>query len=357
MGVVVAMALAKCDSFWGEANIFSEGPALRDVEGALFVPRVQMLFDDDLNYGIYDANGYRIVEAAYRRGPGPTYVGSSERSIYNPADFPWAPDENYIYGGIAYFHYGHFLLATFSRYWVDPADTPDAKWIYHFDAPSTHWTGVPFVQQINEAAGIPSSDVVWLQEPVRLPRLRIPAPAFEETLQAFAKYRTLGLRVGGNLVGQETASQSGRPVYITKQLLGNGVRKFVNEEIIADLFDQAGFEIVCPEALSLKQQIELFEQRPLIVGMLGSALHTSIFARRVCPILALNNSSDVQSNFTLIDGLVNADTTYVYPTDGVLGGDDSSTFLAKFLLRDTRETAAELLDLARRKLDGEILFA
>lgn len=64
-------------------------------------------------------------------------------------------------------------------------------------------------------------------------------------------------------------------------------RNLIDEEAIEQVFVRRGFEVVCPETLSLTQQIELFSEAAAIAGPSGAAFANMVFAPAGCRILVL----------------------------------------------------------------------
>lgn len=73
---------------------------------------------------------------------------------------------------------------------------------------------------------------------------------------------------------------------------------------------QRGFQIVCPEELSLDQQIELFAGAGIVVGEYGSALHNTLFSPSRTIVGSVRYPNSVQ---TRIAGLMGQDVVYLIP--------------------------------------------
>ncbi|MEN3167897.1 glycosyltransferase family 61 protein [Gluconobacter sp. OJB] len=67
-----------------------------------------------------------------------------------------------------------------------------------------------------------------------------------------------------------TAKPVGRRIYIERGASAN--RHVPNESELADSLEKLGFERVCPETLSLTEQIRLFSEAGMVMGMLGAGM-------------------------------------------------------------------------------------
>ncbi|HTD06785.1 glycosyltransferase family 61 protein, partial [Undibacterium sp.] len=64
-------------------------------------------------------------------------------------------------------------------------------------------------------------------------------------------------------------------------------RRFINQDVVEQVFSARGFQIVAPEELSVKQQIQLFSRAKVIAAPTGAAVANLVFAPRGCQILIL----------------------------------------------------------------------
>jgi capsular polysaccharide biosynthesis protein len=89
-------------------------------------------------------------------------------------------------------------------------------------------------------------------------------------------------------VPQEEAAE--RRIFVSRRNLASA-RQLRNRAAIETCAADAGYEIVCPETLSIQQQIRLFRSATRIFGEYGSGLHGSIFARPGSLVCALRGTS------------------------------------------------------------------
>lgn len=76
------------------------------------------------------------------------------------------------------------------------------------------------------------------------------------------------------------ASRSQKKIFISRlnySRHGLSSRVLLNEEELVDVLRREGFQIIFPETLSIKEQIELFSSAKLVIGPSGSALFNAVF--------------------------------------------------------------------------------
>jgi hypothetical protein len=343
------MPLINCESFGTIAQI-SDTPEVFTQRDALFMPKEPtIIYDLDHNWGVYDLSGRLVEAAAYRRGPGPTYVGQSLTLDRGQIKAATAPEQTYIYCGPEHAHFGHFLLSTLPRFWQMRAGRLlPAKILCHLDVDAEVWLSVPFVRQIFSALGLTASDFVRFTEPTIIPELIIPAPSFEEASFGSVAFRSLCTDIYKSLHHLKRSSTS-KPAYLSKENLTQGVRRIVNEDIVTNFLAMEGVDIFLPEQLSVSEQLQLFQDRRVIAGSVGSALHSSIFAPSVPAIIGLSASHIISASFPIIDMLTGADATYVYPDSGVTELNADSSFMSLYRLDQPLEVAANLMRIIEQK--------
>lgn len=80
------------------------------------------------------------------------------------------------------------------------------------------------------------------------------------------------------LAGARVSAQGGRKLYIRRRV--GGWRSAVNDEELSNLLAGRGFEVVRPEGMSLADQVRMFAQADVIIGMHGAGLANILFAPR-----------------------------------------------------------------------------
>jgi capsular polysaccharide biosynthesis protein len=87
------------------------------------------------------------------------------------------------------------------------------------------------------------------------------------------------------LVHDRRDSPRFRKLYVSRK--GTARRRVENEEAFYELLAREGYELVQPELLSVRQQIDLFAEATHVVGPSGAALTNIIYAAPGCAVLVL----------------------------------------------------------------------
>lgn len=234
--------------------------------------------------GLFDRDGQKLAAADLVRDGRTVNTGSPQ------------PERERVEGTGLYLGwmlpiYGHALLEGLARVW-GPKDCDFA--VYH--APRSQ--RVPaFLQTHLDRLGTPS--VVIPAEPTRFERLVVPWPAIELRRRAYTGFLDTFPRA------QPTDP---RPVYVSRSRLAVDARAVAGEDVLERALAAAGWRIVHPETLSTAQQIEVFSQHTTYAGMIGSAMHNTLFNRS--PKIVYLTDGEPNRTFLLCDELVGADSLY-----------------------------------------------
>lgn len=223
-----------------------------------------------------------------------------------------APDPSYIYGGIIIPHYGHFICSSLSRLWyLLEKSAEKSKVLFH--APSRVGTNPPgFILEFLSAAGLPPDRVVVFERPTWVQRLVIPAPAMIEQSHAHSVARRTFENIGDRLASKRTPKPTAVPIYLSKAALDTGLTRIENEVVLEIELNRLGVEIVYPEKLSIRAQVDLFRSNRSIIGFTSSAFHTSAFAEPSGKRIIISFDG-LNSNQLLIDRLTHPNSTYITP--------------------------------------------
>ncbi|MFE1601448.1 glycosyltransferase family 61 protein [Methylobacterium sp. ID0610] len=313
--------LRRCRELWGESVLLEALPALRVVEHAVYVPP--------------DAQGRWALLAAGER-----IAGGGGEPGPRPAPVP-APEATYLFVGALAPHYGHFIVDTLARLWpLLGWEGPLPRLLAFTPAPAE---GPGYVGAILGGLGVGAEGVACFYEPVRIPRLVLPDPAFREQAFVHRVFGDLCRAVGQPFWGGE---RLGRPVYLSKTRLSSGISRIANEDAIVAELDRCGVEIVAPETLPFGDQVRLLSTRRIVMGSTGSAFHTSAFAAPGCRLLGLNWMERLHANFALIDAVSGHAAKYYFPP-GTRYAESGDAFHFGWVVRDPRAVAAELVARAQ----------
>jgi capsular polysaccharide biosynthesis protein len=101
------------------------------------------------------------------------------------------------------------------------------------------------------------------------------------------------------------ALQGFRKLYVSRK--GTARRRVENEGVFYEFLAREGYELVQPELLSVRQQIDLFAEATHVVGPSGAALTNIIYAAPGCAVLVLISRNLIQGGGDLyFDALAEA---------------------------------------------------
>jgi capsular polysaccharide biosynthesis protein len=226
--------------------------------------------------GIIDADGRpHVASHLSRRGmilQAPSPAGGERRMLAG----------RWLYGGIWFEHYGHFLLETLGRAW-HLAETAGP---------------VVFHRPARDAAGaVPATLNDWQTElitallgsPSRLHFIAAPTE-FEELVVAetgsvigerFTAAQAAALATIGGRVAQAGGSVAGPPsrrLWLSRSTLPTG--RVVGEREFEAALAAAGFEVMQLQELTLAEQVRAFDEARVVAGFTGTAFHTALLAGR-----------------------------------------------------------------------------
>ena len=82
-----------------------------------------------------------------------------------------------------------------------------------------------------------------------------------------------------------------RKIYISRRKWGNVHRSLRNSDEIEQIADALGFQIVYPEEMSIRKQVQMFAHAEFVIGEYGSAMHSSIFCQSTSRLLMLRGNA------------------------------------------------------------------
>jgi Glycosyltransferase 61 len=288
-------------------GIRSDPPMVSVVDDAIFVPNGYGADADrsKLAGGIFKPDGQPIETAQMHRKGGKRFGGQiepvavvAERGL----------DEDIIYLGPLFNHYGRVLLESLARVWHLSEVDPSVKVVFN-NANSAQAAHAPWVPKLLSIFGIPSERILSLEEPTRLRRAIVPEPLFEQFYSAHEDmvrpFREVAERVAGDVAMSE------QPLYLSRNRLTSRQRPVVGEAELEDLLRDQGFAIAYPETMTIEDQVRLINSHREIFSSLGSASHNILFALGKPRLHLLASRDDIPANYFLCSVLANAPTTFV----------------------------------------------
>jgi hypothetical protein len=329
-------------------------PRVALVDDALFVPGDQQgsAGQPKFSGGIVTADGEPIETAQMLRKGGKRLAGLNAPVIATPRA---VIDEEIVYLGLLFNHYGRVLLESLARVWyLNQADATKRVAFSAANAAQAALSG--WLPGILAAFGIPPERVIMLDTPTRLRRVIVPEPLFEQLhavhVEMVRPFREVAARLAGDVM------PSSQPLYLSRRLLSSRQRAVIGEAELEDVLRENGFLVAYPETMTFPDQVRLINSHTDIYSCIGSAAHSVLFALHQPRLHLLTSRDDLPANYFLCSALAETPTTFVY---GLTSGGRTSPNIQRKLRRfeaggDTeiandpeagQQSTPELVDLPR----------
>jgi capsular polysaccharide biosynthesis protein len=300
-----------------EVGIRSGPPQVSVVENAIFVPGAKVPTNDPEigrfvhEGGIVTQDG-ELVELAQTHRSGTRWGtrvlgGIVELAALEPER---VIDEEVVYLGWCFQHFGHFLMESLTRTWILGDIDPSVKVVFHTKLPriaSGQKALSAATQRILELFGIPLERIIFPQEPTRLRRVIVPESLHELSYGSHEQFPRRYRQVASSIAGDTTPSA--QPVYLSRRLLPSHLRQIVGEFELEEVLRDNGFLIAHPETMRFEDQIRLINQHTDIFTTAGSAAYNVLFALHR-PRLHMLTSGVPRADYFLTPAVAETPTTY-----------------------------------------------
>ena len=272
-------------------------PGVVCVPGAIVTPvRPSMEGNllEELAGGVFDSNGRAVAEALYERSDGRNGIRRNQIDSGAPVArrLPRA-----VFGGVAFNHFGHFLLEATTRLWALP-EAGDLPWLFLTDgAPSLKSYQTGFL----ELLGLPRERIVIVDERLGVDELIVPSASFTYHHRVTHAYRDTFRRAR-----IDDPARRGR-VFLSRSQ--TTIALTVGEQELEEVLHRDGWNIVIPERLPPVEQAGLFRADNTLLGLQGSAMHLGLFAPPGRKVVHLCRGMAYRGYYVL-DDLMEADATY-----------------------------------------------
>jgi len=177
----------------------------------------------------------------------------------------------WLWGGVWYEHFGHFLMETLSRIWaVHSVHEPIQGIIWIKKSPRLSDTPIRYQTDLLEAFGF-SGEIFFAKSITRVARLLVPGPGLG--IGKISRGTTVFHNMTSSHFGKNIQADGASRIYVSRVGLGvisSGVlgEVFIEKQLIKD-----GYAVVRPETLSISQQIAAYKAADQAIIMDGSAAH------------------------------------------------------------------------------------
>jgi len=220
--------------------------------------------------GAFDADGRHLPGShCWRYADSPVTVIPERDPDVQPQDHLAG---RWLFGGLYYAHFGHFLVETTSRLWALEQSGPVAGILFFPKKKLTH--EFKLVRQylpFFAALGLGELVLRAPQVPVTVEELVMPEPGFGigEMSAGRPEYRAF-MR---NRLGNAAEPAGERDIYVSRTGLSGRRGTVVMESRVEDLMAAAGYHIFHPQGHSVVEQIAQYKAARRIVALDGSGLH------------------------------------------------------------------------------------
>jgi hypothetical protein len=172
-----------------------------------------------------------------------------------------------IFGGYLFQQFGHFIIESTARLWARHY-FPDLPIIF-----IQHSHRSTLYAQQQELLNIFGNFYIISDEAIKVRELILPTPSLVMGSPIVVEANDLIRKY----IKPYTKSEfSGKRIYLTRRNIAK--RPCLNEVAFIGALEKLSIEIIAPEDLSFMQQVDLFSNAELVVGLLGSAWHSLLFA-------------------------------------------------------------------------------
>ncbi|NKB29382.1 MAG: DUF563 domain-containing protein [Rhodobacteraceae bacterium] len=179
----------------------------------------------------------------------------------------------WLFAGVLPRKTGHIILNALGRLWMTDhlPQSVGLLFVPHLYDPPEH----PFLSQLLTTLGL-DRRCRLVTVPARVECLHVGPDGFSSALQGQAAPEVVQwIRRRANPNAGKIGS---RKLYITRGRLSPLVGRHVCEDILEENLAQAGYEIIVPESMSLRDQFDLYSEATEVIAAEGTALHIAALA-------------------------------------------------------------------------------
>lgn len=221
--------------------------------------------------GVLDAQGSPVPHATLWRGSRALTTAPDR-----PAEIQGKLDGTWLYGGVLWPNFAHFLVESTARLWA--LETKDAKDLQ----------GIAFLPKNPSAAdAVRDLHTEFLQllghdlpihvaaNPMEVENLVVPGQGFGlgQIVTGTQRFRD----VFRSRFAAEVEPDGPDKIYISRSPLGPGRDGFVGEDMIEHYLEESGYEIFHPQQHSLTVQIARYKAATHVIAAEGPAMHLFAF--------------------------------------------------------------------------------
>lgn len=254
-----------------------------------------------LRGAVHDQEGWVVPQSQRVAGRNDRNVPSDPPRLAEPVTDAERLPGQWYYLGHWMWQYGHFLFETLPTLWSYRGE-PTVAHRFGDDGSPAVWQ-----RRLMELAGAPTLPRIVDTAPLTVEQLRVPTRPTVVGASASAVAVDVWQTVSrAASPGADLPPGQGRLVALSRARLGGGARvsavkaprQITNADALDDVWRRYGFEVVHPELLSVDEQLRVVREARVLMGVDGSALHSSAFVRPGTPIVLVGNRPRPRGNLT-----------------------------------------------------------
>lgn len=216
--------------------------------------------------GVLDADGTMVEQSI-------SWTKSTERVNQAPAkpDSAKRLSGRYIFGGVLYGHFGHFIVESLARLWAQDAEGVEADgMIFTPKITTMAEKGVLQQQHLAELLGL-RIPLIVAREPLQVDELYVPAQGFGmyDLIEGSAAFRTfINTHAGASI-----APNGPEKMYISRSALPRDRGSVLGEYKLEEYLREEGYDIFHPQKFKAEEQIARYKAARQIVGVDCSPFH------------------------------------------------------------------------------------
>ncbi len=263
------------ESEWGIARHFLPHARVRTFSNAIVLPLrlsgEQGVAHSLFQGGLCDKSG-RFLAGRRRAFWDPSANLSCLESYPVPESSIEHCDEDVVFGGIVYNHYGHLLTDTTARLWYVISHPEDHRRIVFLKAPAKFdWAPADCLELFN-LAGVRKERIVFVDRPTRFRSVLVPEEAVYSLDAVRPEWMSFFDAVRANV-----EPSSCEKVYLSRTHFKRG--DSFNEDLFENYWASCGYRIVHPEECSLREEIAFVSGAKELVATIGTLSHNFVFAK------------------------------------------------------------------------------
>lgn len=269
--------------------------------GSLLISKPDQLLVHRSSRGAYDPDGSLIESTVNLWHPGADLPDSVPAELTDRHVVRVCDDEVVWAGGVVH-AYGHFLIESVSRLW--PL-LPDGE----LEDQPIVWTTpreLPYIQEWCEAFGLRCVDLPR-EGAVHFTRVSVPEPAWSLNAWIAPEIRDIHLHARATLPTRQFPKVD--VLWLSRSGLVRSRAAY--DEVLLEWLLRKHVMLVSPELMSVSQQIGAIESCKAAAGIVGSAFHTMLMAKRI-PECFLISGGLVRGAYVDQDLLLGEHTKFVY---------------------------------------------